>query len=228
MAFQYEDDFFDDSMDEELGDAGQTLADIFSGGLASAGKATTQRGAPQTPEQEQASIEFLKGLYGPSVTKSMEDVTAGQYFAPTSGQYAGAGTAAPAGMPGLTGITPGAGGAAATPPVTFAQLTSPTRYSGGPALSTPGVAPHLESPGAIDVSGILSKLDPRLRSILGGVTAMRLQAQATSEHNSLANEAAFRKDVIRRLTLIESRLPKSSPLAQGIRTVKVLLNSPVI
>lgn len=94
----------------------------------------------------------------------------------------------------------------------------------GPAYSTPGASltPGIETPG-LDLSPIVGALDPRLRRILGSIRAMQLQSQATSEHNTLSKQAAFRTMVQTKLATIERRLPASSSLAQQIRTVRVLI-----
>lgn len=230
--FQYEEDFFDDSMDEELGaDDATTVADWGTGGIASAGKEITQLLAPSRAGQtmdpktqaERAAayaamaktgLAVLRpdGTYGPAggTPKTIQDVV-------------DAGTR----LASLGGSTPFAGTVqdviARDMLINAARAASSLPSPSSPRIMTPGAGPSVESPGALDISGITRALDPRLRSILGGVNAMRLQAQATSEHNMLAKEAAFRKEAIRRLTIIESKLPRTSKLAQDIRTVKVIL-----
>lgn len=98
----------------------------------------------------------------------------------------------------------------------------------GVKLMTPGSAPHLETPGLGDggsgvlgglASAVASITDPRLRQIVGGIRAMRVQAQATSEHAALSAQEAFRKDMTARLARIESRLP-SGPLRAQVSTVR--------
>jgi hypothetical protein len=84
-------------------------------------------------------------------------------------------------------------------------------------LSTPGAAPHVET------LPVASDLDARLRAIRGALLAIRAQSEATSEHHSLINRDSFRKNVIARLSRIESRLPSGSAAAEQIRTIRVLL-----
>jgi len=84
-------------------------------------------------------------------------------------------------------------------------------------LSTPGVTSHMET------LPVASDLDARLRAIRGALLAIRAQNEASSEHRSMMNRDTFRKNVIARLSRIESRLPSSSSAAEQIRTIKVLL-----
>lgn len=84
-------------------------------------------------------------------------------------------------------------------------------------LSTPGAAPHVET------MPVASDLDARLRAIRGALLAIRAQSEATSEHRTLMHRDDFRKNVIARLSRIESRLPSGSAAAEQIRTIRVLL-----
>jgi hypothetical protein len=114
------------------------------------------------------------------------------------------------------------------------------------ALTTPGSAPHLETPSVAMASraplavtaipgeegqtlgqsasqlaqAVSSITDPRLRSILGSIRAMRVQSQATSEHAALTAQQNFRKDITARLARIESRLPTISSLRQQLSTLR--------
>lgn len=87
----------------------------------------------------------------------------------------------------------------------------------GAMLSTPGVLPHVETP------PVAGNLDARLRAIRGALLAIRAQSEATSEHRSMMNRDDFRRNVIARLSRIESRLPAGSAAAEQIRTIRVLL-----
>lgn len=112
--------------------------------------------------------------------------------------------------PGATLSTPGVGG------------------SGVPGLETHAVAvtaiPGEEGQGVGDMAASVAAVtDPRLRSILGSLRAMRIQSQATSEHAALAAQDKFRKDVTSRLARIESRLP-----AGGLRNQVSLVRSRII
>jgi hypothetical protein len=226
MSFQFDDDDFEDAMSEELGsDDATTVADWGTGGIASAGKAVTQLIAPSRAGQTMDAktqadrAAFYATPYGQSLLAKAQ---AGQ--APTISDISNMGMA-------LSGGTPGPSGGTASKVledyvINAARAASSLPSPSTPRIETPGATPAVVTPPtlpALDLSGITRALDPRLRNILGGVNAMRLQAQATSEHNTLAKEAAFRKEAIRRLSAIESRLPRSSVLSQQIRTVKVLL-----
>jgi len=227
MTFQYEDDDFDTAMGEELGaDDATTTADWATGGVASAGKAFTQLVSPDRTGQTMdaktqadraaayAAMERMglatkrpDGTYAPAggTPKTIQDVV------DTGTRLAGG------------NILAGTSGAAAIQDmlINAARAASSLPSPSTPSIVTPGTSSAVET--KFDLSPIVGALDPRLRSILGGVNAMRLQAQATSEHNALSKEAAFRKEAIRRLTAIESKLPRTSRLSQQIRTVKVLL-----
>jgi len=235
MSFQFDDDDFEDAMQEELGgDDVTTAGDWTTGGIASAGKAFTEMVTPdrtgQTmdPKEQASRLAMMKILAAQGKAYQMPD---GTYRMGQPGQapmtitdISRMGTALSGGQVGPTGSPEQQ--AQTDWLINAARAASSLPSPSTPRIETPGATPAVVTPPtlpALDLSGITRSLDPRLRNILGGVNAMRLQAQATSEHNALAKEAAFRKEAIRRLTAIESRLPRSSVLSQQIRTVKVLL-----
>ena len=226
MSFQFETDFFDD----ELGaDDATTVADWATGGIASAGKGFTdlvspdrtgQTMDPKTQAERAAAyaamakvgqaVQRSDGTYAPagSSPKTIQDVIdTGTRLASLGGSTPTAGTSADAAVRDML--------------VNAARAMSSLPSPSAPRIVTPGTTGAVET--KLDLSPIVQALDPRLRGILGGINAMRLQAQATSEHNTLMKEAQFRKEAIRRLSVIESKLPRSSRLSQQIRTVKVLL-----
>jgi len=96
-------------------------------------------------------------------------------------------------------------------------LQAAAAQTGAAVLSTPGVLPHVETP---PVAGDLTS---RLAAIHGSLLAMRAQAEATSQHRSMMNRDDFRKSVIARLARIEARLPSTSPAADQLRSIRVLL-----
>ena len=96
-------------------------------------------------------------------------------------------------------------------------LAAAAKSMGDITLSTPGVAPHIETP------PVAGDLDSRLRAIQSALYAIRVQSEATSQHRSMMNRDDFRKNVIARLSRIESRLPAASPAREQIRTIRVLL-----
>jgi hypothetical protein len=137
--------------------------------------------------------------------------------------------------PSTTPVTPSSSLALHTP---LATITTPVQKALGPAgasgaaqafqttaakvggadviLSTPGAAPHVETPPVADFSA-------RLSAIRGALLAIRAQTEATSQHRGMMRRDDFRRNVIARLSRIESRLPVGSAAADQIRTVKVLL-----
>jgi hypothetical protein len=224
MSFQYEDDFLD-----ELGaDDATTAADWATGGIASAGKAVTQLLTPSRAGQTMSAKEQADRLKAFQMLGYVD--AAGNRTdkpMPTITDISSMGTALGSGgsTTGLSGLGP-AEAAQRDWLINMARAASSLPSPSTPRIETPGATPAVATPPtlpALDLSGITSALDPRLRRILGGVNAMRLQAEATSEHNALAKEATFRREAIRRLTAIEQKLPRTSRLSQQIRTVKVLL-----
>lgn len=228
--FQYETDFFDDNFADELGsDDATTVADWGTGGIASAGKAFTQLVSPdRTGQTMDAKTQADRAAAYAAMAKT------GQAVLRDDGTYAPAGASpktiqdvvdAGLRLSAQSGANPlgGTVGAAAVQDmlINAARAASSLPSPSTPRITTPGTSSMVET--KMDLAPLINALDPRLRSILGGVNAMRLQAQATSEHNTLMKEAAFRKEAIRRLTAIEQKLPRSSLLSQQIRTVKVLL-----
>lgn len=182
--------------------------------------------------------DMLDDAIDPSVLKTMQQAAV---------RLVASQPAAPSGATNVFGL-PGAeipASIAAISPVPLAQTTSGnyvpiapgsanssplTRDAAlaGAKISTPllggASVPGLETPLSnitSDLSSMVSSItDPRLRQILGSIRAMRVQTQATSEHNALAAQDTFRKNVTQRLARIEARLPSTSALRNQLSLMR--------
>lgn len=106
----------------------------------------------------------------------------------------------------------GGGGAAGGPRKLVAKSTSPkiTARSSGKAN---GQAALIE----LTASAVNRKLAPELSSINKKLTLAQNQRTATSEHNALNNQRAFRRKVLGDLTRIAGCLPDDHPMRKRVR-----------